>query len=71
MTVTPHEAYVAVLVRYRSMMHRLEAGNLTTKELLARSERALSDARALLATPAPKVWPARQGFKLFEAKDPD
>ncbi|MBR0706293.1 MULTISPECIES: hypothetical protein [Bradyrhizobium] len=70
MRFIPDETYVAALARYRSMVRRLEAGNLLTKELLARSKRALSKSRVLLATPAPKVWPGRQGFNLSEDKNP-
>jgi hypothetical protein len=61
MTFIPDETYVVTLVRYRSMMRRLEASDLRTRELLERSERAVSRSRELLATPAPKVWPERQG----------
>lgn len=71
MKFIPDETYVAALVRYRSMMRRLEAGDLKTKELLARSIRAVSKSRELLATPAPKVWPGRQGINISEAKRAD
>lgn len=64
----PDEPYVAALARYRSMVRRLEAGNLATKELLARSKRALSKSRELLATPAPTVDPNDKGFNVLEAK---
>ena len=70
MRFIPDETYVAALARYRSKVRRLEAGNLVTKELLARSKRALSKSRELLATPAPKVWLGRQGFNLLEDKNP-
>ncbi|GLR85841.1 hypothetical protein GCM10007857_25520 [Bradyrhizobium iriomotense] len=68
MRFVPDETYVAAFVRYRSMMHRLEAGDLLTKELLARSQRAVSKSRELLATPVPEVWPGRRGFDTAEAK---
>jgi hypothetical protein len=70
MTFIPHETYVAALLRYRSMMRRLEASNLITNELLARSESALSRSRELLATSTHKVCPGRQG-NVSEAKNSD
>ncbi len=49
----PHEDYVAVLARYRSMARRIEAGELRTRELLARSEQRVRLSRELLASPVP------------------
>ena len=71
MTFIPDETYIAALARYRLWVRRLEAGDMRTKELLGRSERAIGRSRELLATPAPKVWPERQGSNISEAKNPD
>lgn len=62
MTFIPDETYIAALARHRLWVRRLEAGDMRTKELLVRSERAICRSRELLATPAPRVWPGRQGF---------
>jgi hypothetical protein len=71
MRYIPDEAYVTAVGRYRSMMRRLEAGDLTTKELLVRSIRAVSKSRELLVAPAPKSLARRQGFNISEDKKSD